>query len=158
MRKRTTFLALLFLLLIFAVYSASPSGRLWIKNLGQERTEYNFIYAYDWEWNNTGNSPYKIEGNKILYTSSSTPNPYLFNVAKEVGKSIPVDAIQSLRISEDLVSPDGFVFIREYLPCDQNGQCPHIYLRNVASGNQREIDLPPIEFIGGPHFVGWIIP
>ena len=135
---------------------------LWGKVLFPQ-TEYqkattDFVYAYDWGWNQGGVSPYQVLNGTVNFHATSTPNLWIFRAKEAQSSSISLDEVQQLRLAAEPTSPDGYVFVSSYEPCHGDAQCPHWYLKNVSSGQQIDLFLPSLEFIGGPHFVGWVIP
>ncbi len=153
--------ATLFALVVIVVYVLlALTQTSWFRNLGKETSSFDFVYTYDAarEWTSKTSGPFVVTDGKISYVGSSTPMLEIFDVERESGREISFFDAERLTLSSDPVSPDGFIFVSRYVSCGDGAKCARVYLRHVASREERELPLPSREFIGTPHFVGWVVP
>lgn len=132
----------------------------WFRNLGKATSSFDFVYTYDAarEWTSETSGPYIITDGKIAYVGSSTPALQIFDVRREEGRVLSFSDAEQLTLSPDPASPDGFIFVSRYVSCGDGAKCARVHLRHIASREERELPLPSREFIGTPHFAGWVVP
>jgi hypothetical protein len=147
-----------FLVIGLSVMKHDSVVRLWVKNIGQSKSSYDFIYTFESNYFANGRSPYQIVDGKLVHIATTTPMIGYFDTLSEEGRVISLEEAGSLHLSSEVLSPDGYVFVAEHTPCGDGAACRELYLRNMSLGVERMIVLPEYDLIGGAQFVAWVLP